>query len=94
MPEFPDGDSTLVKGITHDPQLREGNDILYDSMLPTDATLVDFVDSLIRMIKYFLLSMETQERKNYLLRREVRKYRELLYGEKWEDDIDLWELFF
>ena len=75
---FKIGDMVICKSLLSDSQLREGQNILDDCMSPVSGKIEDFVDAILRRLKYMLLEKDAYIRKTQHLHRQIYRYRKML----------------
>ncbi len=83
------GDMIICKSLLSDSDIREGQAILDDCMSPDSGKIEDFVDAILRRLKYMLLEKDAYKRKTQHLHRQIYRYRKMFGdGEDWEPGND------
>ena len=72
------GDMVACKSLLADSQIREGQSILDDCMSPVSRKIEDFVDAILRRLKYRLWEFDIMKREKQQLHRDIYKYRKML----------------
>ena len=84
------GDTLVCKSLLSDSQLREGQEILDESMSSVSGKIEieDFVDVILRRLKYRLWEFDIMKREKQQLHRDIYKYRRMLGEDNPNSDKD------
>ena len=72
------GDMFICKPLLSDVQLRQGQDIINDAMNLASCDIEDFVDVILRRLKYKLWEFDIMKKEKQGLHKEIYKYKKRL----------------
>lgn len=82
------GGMLICNPLLSDGQLRQGQHILDDCMSPASGKIEDFVDAILRRLKYKLWQFDIMEREKQQLHRDIYRYRKRLGEDNPNSDKD------